>query len=75
MKLSIFLNRRSGIDRRNASRSKGSHNRIEDRRANGGNNYILVVGGAGLDRFNLTITLPSMLLTLGVLIASAMINF
>lgn len=80
MNRSIFINRRTGIDRRRhgadpAQYLKGDDRRVMDRRLYGENGYLLVIGHTGLDRFTMLVTLPALLITAAALIVSSQVNF
>jgi hypothetical protein len=62
MSLYVGLNRRAGDDRRTFDTSPGFDRRGPDRRRHGTDNYLLVMGDAGVDRFGLMIGFPVALL-------------
>lgn len=71
MSTMVFLNRRSGYDRRLLDYGNSGDRRIIDRRKSIDNGYLLVVGNTGLDRFNLFVTMP----LVSVLMLSFLANY
>lgn len=68
----IIWNRRSGKDRRATDLESNPQpptddRRTYDRRLYGNNDYLLIVGQLGIDRFTLLFAFPVLLITLGVL--------
>ncbi len=69
----VFLNRRSGVDRRNHAVHKSEEHfnrRSLDRRMED-NEYVVVIGDSGMDRFTLLVTIPVLFICGVALIASA----
>ena len=56
MTSSIILNRRSGEDRRHHYEHRFSNRRSSDRRRPNTDNYVLVMGQGGIDRFSVLVT-------------------
>jgi len=54
----VFLNRRTGYDRRIFNTSPDLDFRGTERRNPGSKDYVVVVGETGIDAFGLTIALP-----------------
>lgn len=70
MSLYLGLNRRSGGDRRVLDTGLEADRRFgRDRRRHGTDNYVLVMGDTGVDRFGLMIGFP-----VALLIAAAVIS-
>ncbi len=78
MSKKIFWNRRSGKDRRSlADRSpyaSQEDRRRSDRRLYGNNDYVLIIGQSGLDKFSLLVTVPTVVIVLATLVVSAAVN-
>jgi hypothetical protein len=60
----IFWNRRSGFDRRVYDEHPYRESRDDERRDPDSDNYVLVVGEGGIDRFTLLVALPLLALIL-----------
>jgi hypothetical protein len=58
MSKNVFLNRRAGGDRRQLYNSAYDSRRIMDRRQIPNNDLALIIGGDGLDRFELMAIVP-----------------
>jgi len=59
MSAKVFLDRRTGYDRRQHNEYCGGERRgPETRRAPGTDSYVLIMGNYGIDRFTLTIGFP-----------------
>lgn len=58
MSLYVGLNRRAGGERRTFDTSPGQDRRGMDRRRHGSDNYVLVMGDSGVDRFGLLVGFP-----------------
>lgn len=72
----IVWNRRSGRDRRTVENglqnlSPDDDRRLYDRRLYGGNDYLLIIGQVGIDRFTLLVALPALAITLAALLYGA----
>lgn len=79
---SIFWNRRSGQDRRDKTayenrylRSGDGDRRVMDRRLYGDNDYLLIIGHTGIDRFTLLVTLPVLAVAIATLVLSWVVRF
>lgn len=70
MELPVFLNRRSGIDRRHGSQPAGPDRRRNERREFQASPYVLVVGQGGIDRFGLMIMVAAVLLIVAAIVGS-----
>lgn len=70
MESPIFLNRRSGIDRRHDNQTTGPDRRHNERREYQASPYVLVVGQGGIDRFGLLIMVAAVLLIVAAIIGS-----
>jgi hypothetical protein len=72
MELPVFLNRRSGIERRLGNQPSGPDRRRNERREFQTSPYVLVVGQGGIDRFGLLIMVAALLLIAAAIIGSMM---
>lgn len=54
----VFWDRRSGVDRRQTTNPSDYNRRAIDRRQIPNNDYLLVIGGSGLDTFELMVLVP-----------------
>lgn len=70
MELPVFLNRRSGIDRRLNNEQAGPDRRRNERREFQSSPYVLVVGQGGIDRFGLLIMVAAVLLIVAAIVGS-----
>ena len=75
----IFWNRRSGRDRRHSGSHqtpyfKSDDRRGLDRRLYGDNDYVLVIGNTGVDRFTLLISIPALIIVSAALIAGSIVD-
>jgi hypothetical protein len=67
MTAAIFLNRRSGHDRRSSEQFHARELRLTERRSPNSDNYMLLIGDGGIDRFTMvTAGLLALLLILFV---------
>ena len=75
MNKTMFLNRRSGNDRRQLYNSAYDSRRIMDRRQIPNNDLALIIGGDGLDRFELMAIVPIIALMTAVMFGAYFSGF
>ena len=71
----VFLNRRSGKDRRQLYNSAYDSRRIMDRRQIPNNDLVLIIGNDGLDRFELVAIVPILTLMSAVMLGAYFSRF
>ena len=71
----VFLNRRSGKDRRQRYNSAYDSRRIMDRRQIPNNDLVLIIGNDGLDRFELVAIVPILTLMSAVMLGAYFSHF
>ncbi|ARN73915.1 hypothetical protein [Oceanicoccus sagamiensis] len=75
MNRKIFLNRRSGTDRRQLYNSAYDSRRVMDRRQIPNNDLALIIGSDGLDRFELMAIVPILALMSAVMLGAYFSSF
>ena len=70
MQSRIFWNRRAGFDRRVYDEHPYRESRGDERRGINSDDYVLVVGEGGIDRFTLLVALPLLALLLVLMFAT-----
>ncbi len=71
----MFLNRRSGTDRRHSPNTSEFNRRTLDRRHSPSNDYLLIMGNGGLDSFELLIIVPIITVISAVMLGSYLGTF
>ena len=71
----VSLNRRSGSDRRELYNSAYDSRRIADRRQVPNNDFALIIGNDGLDRFELIVIVPIVILMSAVMLGAYFSRF
>ncbi len=75
MNKTVFLNRRSGTDRRQLYNSAYDSRRVMDRRQIPNNDLALIIGNDGLDRFELLAIVPIIVLMTAVMFGAYFSSF
>lgn len=71
----IFLDRRSGVDRRHTQSPTEHERRSVDRRHLPNNHYLLIVGNSGLDSFELLVIMPIITVISAMMLGSFLGSF